>query len=390
MKKTFAVVLTLVLALTVFAAPVLADDSSALLEEFFAETYGLEVEEFELHGIRELKLVELDRQLLVAYFVTENEDFLRGMVAMDTESGELLTNEELQALQAEESEIASMEAEILPVETDVQGEMISVLIMPRFQLSADLEARIRALYEEYDMEAPTQLQPGGARDLPTYDGGGQSGFQGYDDGREPGQPTEEGRQPQLLPLPADKTEPADTPEPADDATGAREPAIGPAVEPDLAEKTIVDGNGSDAVDGDEPVASDVIRPATDQDPRLEEFYVALNELYAEGYQASLERIIDYLSAEDIEFEVEGNMIVAQLTLEQAEFLRDNDDVEYIGNYYAEEDAAILPTGERTAEAAVDLAAMDDTDGEEQEKSNYWLWGTLAVGLAAAIVWVVKK
>lgn len=377
--KKFSACLFIVLLLMALAVPVAADDLKADLVQFITETNELKPDEFTIGELQRIELEHLDLNLISMSWFSDQH---RGQVALVVETQEFLTDAELWTLMNENWEMQVQEQVKLQQQAGkmdvwlyqrlVDGkanDVVEIYITPVFRLSEELEAQIRALYAEYDLEAP--------QDLGIW-GQSSDGYVGVDFG-ETSQSGEQGRAIGGY-IPSD--------------SGRDEPTPGKnIIEPSPPTTTPLPADRApDYVDGDTPVG-DKYRP------ELEEFYAQLAELYAQGAQESIAVLTAHLDSLGAEYEVSDTGILATVTAAKALELREHQDIAWISNI---------------SDVGVDLAPMPivgTADGREPAMGNRqgemadtqftampegssrkpWVWGVGIIGLiGAATLLIVRR
>lgn len=368
MRKLFALLFTVLLLFTVTAVPAAATDIQAELVDFICTRYDLEPEDFEVAETCEVHLENLDLNVTLLTWVTQGTEHRKGQVGWVKETGEFFDGDEVMELMESERREAALEYEKLQNlagKMDVSlyksltemapDEKVEIIIVPAYQMTAELEKQIKDLYDQYDLTPPETPWDPQRRVGSAESGGGQSGSV---DGR----------------MPADTGQ--DLAEPAFPGT------LTPLPAPDLPAGDIPD------VPSDDP-APDIY------DPYPQEFTEALNALYFKAYEQSTAILVAYLDDLGADYEVVPGRITAKVTAEQALDMRDLDDLQWIGSqeYWAVEDLAPgFPDGREPA-IDNDLArtAGESVANVQQPGKGSWLWaGGLMAVMALGVFLILKK
>lgn len=380
MKKLTVLLICLLLAVPVGAG---AEADWAWLEEHLAETYGLEAGEYQ---VAEVFTMELDgKAVAIATWFTDAPDNHKGQVGWIEAEQRVVPADELAAMleqhRLEEQQrweellkhAGNMDAWLYGqlVEMD-PAEKVEIYILPRFELTPQLEEEIRALYREYGMEPPQDLEgwispdrpissepgirDGDAQSVPPRSADGQSepGHPGSDGGGGAGEDGYEGQGNTSTPPGYGGDDPGDD---------AREPED-------------IDWEGA------EPV------PMPMPEPVDEEFYTELARLYARGFEAAGKKIEAELRAQGIDFSTDGYGFLATATAKQALGLRNHADIAWIGWPVTLDDTAeILPAFLADARQA----AAENAEPAAASGSVPWLLvGGLGAAMAALLWFVIKK
>lgn len=382
MRKLAVCIFAVLLLLFSAAVPAGAEDVKEGLKNFILTANNLgEVELLEAE-YAEFNLENLGLHVTVLMWVTNEEDYRKGQAGYVVERNEYLADDALNALLEEERNLAQAEYQELQnlagkmdvslykqLQESSADAVFEVYIFPVYRLTAELEQQITYLYKEYEIELPEDVDYG--RDT--------GGFQGVDGGGTSGSPgSVEPAYPVGIP---EETPPSDPiPEPVPDpAPEDQNPAAGPCV----------------IADPDAPVSSsDEIKS---QYPN--EFYTALNELYAKGYDEAVASLTAYLDENAIPYRVEPSHVIVTVTPAQAMALRDREDVAWIGSYeyIAVEDMAVPPTepGSYGQEPALDADLIRTTGKAESAENNTsngfpWIWAGSVVGLVALGAFLILR
>lgn len=293
--------------------PAAAEEVQPELIEFICETYAVSKDKLMVFESYEISLSYLDINLSIHTWVTES---IKGQVAWHQEEQRFIAEDELAQLVSQEQDLANQEFQQLQqqagkmdvwlyqqVQAGKEDAVYEIYIYPVLDLTPSLEKQIRDLYAAYGLEAPPELDSGymgyggtvdSVRSEPGGSGAVEPGFPGEDcpPSPMPGEGTAS-----IEPIPADTV---------------------PIPEP------IIGADGTGAVGGDDPVSS-----IDDREVIPEEFYTALNQLYAQGFAQSLANLKAYLDTLNIKYREEMNVIFAAATGAQILDLRQRADVQWI-------------------------------------------------------------
>lgn len=323
MKKVLAGVFAVLLLLNITAVPVGADDIQTELVNFICQEYNFQSDDLIEAEYYQVYLEYTDLNLSILHWLTQGEDYCKGMAAWVAETGEYLADDGVYALMEAERLLAAKEYQRLQeqagkmdislykqIQENPQAEY-QVYITPVYKISDNLNEEIQALYEEYGLEAPEDIGNHGRVPGYTKEGQGQSGS------------SSGGALPPDLP----QTTPQESAiEPVPQTTPFQEPAIDPALPRDLATPT----------DLDKPVASDCEPAADFYQPYPEEFYSALNTLYNQGYAEATSNLSQYLDGIGAQYQVNPGYIVATLTAAQIQAIQGRPEVQWVSSYMAEQ------------------------------------------------------
>ncbi len=407
MKK---LLIALVCFLIVFAPVVAAAQPDAqTLEEYIQDEYGLEAGEYELG---EPWILEFDGLTYYVYYIygATREDYFKGDIVWVEEEERFVGWEEFSLVMEDYYEYQRQYWEELQQQAgkmDVwlysqllemnSSEEVEIYILPRFELTPELEREIRDLFRKYDLDPPEGLrwwapgiivspEPVGSREPATAVPPGTSG--GQDDGDS-----------------SDGVEDPDDPvsDDPDDEEGKPDSENGYEGEGDGQsgdQGTDSDGQDVDSAPGDGDEESDPYTGDEDGydgdgdwdvwiDPVDEEFYTELAHLYAKGFEASRKRLETALKAAGAEYSFDGMGFIVTTTAKFALDLRDNEDVEWISGLfyaYATDDSmeSMPPVIAGLRSAALDL------ESPSQSGTPWFLIGGLGLVMAGLAWLVIKK
>lgn len=407
MKRILAAALSAMLIL----APLVTAGAADLREEmldYLVQEKGFNRDHIEMSEVREMVLTQTGVKLLLTYWTyEEGETYTKGEIAWSPEQNRFLLDQEIWDLYNEETtqeqkyfdELAKEAGKIDPwlyyqLKDMNSGDEVSVVLIPTFILTPQLEKAIRDLYYEYELEPPDQLGP--------YWWGIRSGYSdevvpspGYDDGQtEPGDKGSgssgsSGSGSAASPPPRTGSDGqvsyGDTPVSSDPSTGEdgdEETDIKPALPPD----------------GREPG----VMPMPEPDPKIYEFYTKLEQLWLQGYQTSLTALTAQLQAKGISFIAEGAAVLVTAPVSTILSLKDNANIDLITWAITTDDMVELAPvyGDKAANTRLPqmglsggrLAENADINKPKTQDPSLLLGVLILTGLlaGAGIAWTVSK
>lgn len=251
------------------------------------------------------------------------------------------------------------------LESSNEDSLYEITIIPFFELSPDLEKQIQALYTQYGLDIPPELQ-GGFPGPVYYDVGdsshqGQAGTGGAD-GIDVSPPLSGEGTDSVEPIPAD-TPPIPEPRDSSDKSGSPQ--------------------------GDDPVSNIDLHPVIPQ-----EFYTTLNELYAQGFSKSLGSLTAHLDSLGLKYRLDMSVIYATATALEILDLRTRQDVLWISNAVYAQDLdyqSPIPGGcDANSGREPALVYGESTrNGATSGSTPYWLYAGGALGLVALAILIIS-
>lgn len=354
MRKFIASTWVVLLMFTVLTPPLLAQDHQSQLKDFVGTHYDLQPEDIIGAEFYQLHLEHSGHHLSILHWLTEGPE--KGIVAWVQETDEFLADDQVVTIMEEERmqvarEYQELQAEAGKIDVGLYKELLQgspqdehqIYILPAFHLDEDLIRQIDDLYQEYGLEPPQNSDPDQTPGIPRNSGSTSGG-------------TEPAAPPQTVPLPNP------TPDPV-------QPADGAATHPDSP-------------------ASREIPQSPAYHPYPDEFTIALDHLYQQGFALALSSLTEYLDGIAADYTLDNNQVVATLTTTDIQELAKREDVQWVGSFSHRgevvQDLPLTPpvnawdrqtdlTSERQSSAQDDGESFA-ADSDNLAGTSPWLWG----------------